>query len=177
VSNASYGRLRDSPGAASAWQVTQGAWNEQHNYAVPREFAQPVSDWWYMGDIPHGWAAAELMTLLRDILFFEADEDADAHVYLAPGIPPHWLAGDQTIVVRDAPTLFGTLFGYELRHLAGEGRIVIDIRQPLPLHVRMIYPCRVGQVASVMIDGQERPLSQGDIQIPAGTAHVEIRYR
>ncbi|HWX49301.1 MAG TPA: hypothetical protein VNZ61_14705 [Roseomonas sp.] len=176
VGNAGYAQLRASPGAASAWQVTQGAWNEQHNYAVSQGFAQPVRDWWYMGDIPHGWAAAELMTLLRDILFFEADEDRDAHVYIAPGIPPHWLSGEQRVEVRDAPTLFGTRFGYELRHEAGQQRITIDIRQPLPPHVRMVYPCRLGMVRSVLVDGEHHPSGDRDIPLPAGARHIEVSY-
>jgi hypothetical protein len=176
VGNAGYAQLQDSPGSAGAWQVVQGAWNEQHNYAISHGFTQPVPDWWYMGDIPHGWAAAELVALLRDILFFEADEDADAHVYLAPGVPPHWLAGEQVIVLQDAPTLFGGRFGYELRHRAAERRIVIDIRQPLPPHVRMIYPCRLGTVRSVMIDGKQQQPGGRDVPIPTSATHIEIGY-
>lgn len=49
--------------------------------------------WWSMGDIAHGWACAELMMLVRDILFFEAAEDRDPHICIAPGVTPHWLEG------------------------------------------------------------------------------------
>jgi hypothetical protein len=51
-----------------------------------------------MGDIPHGWAAAEFTLLLRDMLFFEANEDEDPHIYLAPGIVPRWLDDGQAVV-------------------------------------------------------------------------------
>ena len=71
---------------------------------------------WYMGDIPHGWACAEFMMLLRDILFFEADEDGDAHIYIAPGVMPHWLGDGESIGVADAATIFGQNFGYRLTH-------------------------------------------------------------
>ena len=37
---------------------------------------------WYMGDMPHGWAAAEFMLLLREILFFEAGEDDNRELYM-----------------------------------------------------------------------------------------------
>jgi hypothetical protein len=175
VGHAGYATLR-TPGAVSAWQVVQGAWNEQHCYPVAHEFAVPVTDWWYMGDIPHGWAAAEFMTLLRDILFFEVDEDADAHVYLAAGLPPHWLAGNQTVSVRDAPTLFGVNFGYTLHHDDAARRITIDIVQPLPSHVRMVHPCRLGMVLSAHADGAPAEIAGSDVGIPAGARHIEINY-
>jgi hypothetical protein len=83
----------------------QGAWNEQHAYPIA-------------SDIPHGWAAAEFTLLLRDILFFEAGEDDDPHIYLAPGVMPAWLRGNggHTVSVSQAPTVFGSTFGYTLRH-------------------------------------------------------------
>jgi len=64
----------------------------------------------YMGDIPHGWACAEFMLLLRDMLFFEASEDTDPHIYLAPGIQPAWLGNGEKIAVSNAPTAFGQAF-------------------------------------------------------------------
>jgi hypothetical protein len=79
----------DDPGLPG--QVALGAWNEQHCYPVATDFARVPDRWWYMGDIPHGWAAAEFNLLLRDVLFFEAGEDDDPHVYLAPGVMPHWV--------------------------------------------------------------------------------------
>jgi hypothetical protein len=53
--------------------VALGSWNEQHTYPIVKDFGEISGDWWYMGDIPHGWAAAEFLLLLREILFFEAD--------------------------------------------------------------------------------------------------------
>jgi hypothetical protein len=172
---AAYAKLTP-PGASSAWQVVQGVWNEQHCYPVAHDFAEPVTDWWYMGDIPHGWAAAEFMTLLRDILFFEVDEDADAHVFIAAGLPPHWLAGKQTVSVHDAPTLFGVNFGYTLRHDEAVRRITIDIDQALPPHVRMVHPCRLGNVRGAMGDGEVLAVVGADVGIPAGIRHIEIDY-
>jgi hypothetical protein len=174
VGNAAYARVRAAPGDASAWQVVQGAWNEQHCYPVAKDFGVPVTDWWYMGDIPHGWAAAEFMTLLRDMLFFEADEDADPHVHLAPGIPPHWLQGDRTLSVRDAPTIFAVPMGYELRHAADTSTITIAITQPLPADVRYVHRCRLGPVLSVEADGRALPITGQEVHLPAGTQQAVI---
>ena len=157
-------------------QVVQGAWNEQHCYPIATDFAFVPGRWWYMGDIPHGWAAAEFNLLLRDICFFEADEDGSPHIYIAPGVPPHWLAGNGAITISNAPTVFGTVFGYTLRHDDAARTVTIDITQPPPAEVSFIYPCRLGPVEAVTIDGAPSPGGRQDVPIPARTAHVVVTY-
>jgi hypothetical protein len=44
---------------------------------------------------------------LRDILFFEAEEDADAHRWITPGVPAHWLADEKPSWLKQAPATFG----------------------------------------------------------------------
>ena len=159
------------------WQVVSGAWNEQHCYPVATDFAEVPDRWWYMGDIPHGWAAAEFNLLLRDILFFEADEDDDPHIYLAPGVLPHWVGDGQSVSVADAPTIFSGLFGYRLTHDASARRVDLEIFQPPPVDVRFIYPCRFGsKVAAASADGADVQVNGRDVRLPAGTQHVTVRY-
>lgn len=176
VGNAAYPSIsrQDSP---SPWQVALGAWNEQHCYPVAKDFGEMPDRPWYMGDIPHGWACAEFMTLLRDILFFEADEDGDAHVYIAPGVMPHWLRDGESVEVSGAPTIFGERFGYRLTHRANDQRVEIAITKPLPGHVRLVYPCRFGGVTSVVADGNHVPVSGHDAWLPRGTTAATITYR
>lgn len=142
----------------------QGAWNEQHAYPIA-------------SDIPHGWAAAEFTLLLRDILFFEAGEDDDPHIYLAPGVMPAWLRGNggHTVSVSQAPTVFGSTFGYTLRHDQAAQRITIDIPAPMT-GVRYIYPCRLGRPAAATADGMPAATLGSNVQLPAGTRHAEIGY-
>lgn len=177
VGDAAYAKVRAFPGAASAWQVALGAWNEQHCYPVAKDFGVPVTDWWYMGDIPHGWAAAELMLLLRGILFFEADEDRNPHIYIAPGVPPHWLVRGEMISVRDAPTIFGAPFGYDLRHDPAARTVTIDVRQTPPGDVHYVYPCRLGAcVTSVRADGQLLLSESRNVLLPTGMSRAVIEY-
>jgi hypothetical protein len=130
-----------------------------------------------MGDIPHGWAAAELTLLLRDILFFESGEDDNRELYLAPGVLPRWLSGDggHSVSIAAAPTSYGATFGYTLRHDEPSRRIVIDIPHPLPA-VRYVYPCRFGEVTRVLVDGIEQPPTGTDVRLAPGTTHAEISY-
>jgi hypothetical protein len=180
VGNAGYAKLRGFAGAASPWEVVQGVWNEQHCIPVATDFSSPnTPGWWYMGDIPHGWAAAEFILLLRDILFFEADEDHDPHIYIAPGVPPHWLedASQQDIVLKDAPTCFGSVFGYELHHDKAAKTITINIRQPVSTSVRYVYPCHLGSsVTHIDVDGQSLPVTGRNIQLPSGFSRAQIQY-
>ena len=54
----------------------------------------------YMGDIPHGWASAEYIPLLRGVLLYEDQ----GKLHIAPGVPTSWLEDGNEITVRNAPT-------------------------------------------------------------------------
>jgi hypothetical protein len=178
VGNAAFARISRYDGADQAWQLTQGAWNEQHAYSIASGLAEIPNRWWYMGDIPHGWAAAEFTLLIRDMLFFESGEDNDRHIYLAPGILPRWLTADggNRVSVTDAPTTFGTRFSYTMRHDQAARRVTFDIPAPLA-GVRYVYPCRLGEVTEARANGVAVNLTGADVQFPAGTTHAEISYR
>ncbi|GBD95732.1 MAG TPA: hypothetical protein ENG83_04410 [Nitrospirae bacterium] len=176
--NAGYAKISRYEGESSdRWQVVSGAWNEQHCYPAAKDFAEVPQRWWYMGDIPHGWACAEYLLLLRDILFFEADEDNEPHIYIAPGVMPHWLGDGKSISVSDAPTVFGSLFGYKLTHNQAARSVEIQILQPPPSHVSFIYPCRFGSgVSSVTADGSSLAITGNDVKLPANTTQATVRY-
>jgi hypothetical protein len=177
VGNAGFARVHDASGGPNPWQVVQGAWNEQHNYAIAKDCASFPSGWWYMGDIPHGWAAAEFLLLLRDILFFEADEDHDPQIFLALGVMPHWLASGEPITVRDAPTLFGSSFGYELHHDPTAHKVTVTITQQPKGPVRYLYPCRMGSaVRSAKVDGSPAIVADGIVLAPPGTSQIQVEY-
>jgi hypothetical protein len=169
--------LRSAEPNPTTWQVVLGAWNEQHCYPIAKDFAEVPNRWWYMGDIPHGWACAELLLLVRDILFFEVDEDSAPHIYIAPGVMPHWMSDGEVILVKDAPTCFGVTFGYRLTHRASKSAVEIEILQPPPAQVSFVYPCRMGsKVVSVVADGNAQPIEGRDVRLPAGTRQAVIRY-
>jgi hypothetical protein len=129
-----------------------------------------------MGDIPHGWACAELMLLLRNITFFEADEDRDPHIYLVPGVLPRWLDGGQSVRVSHAPTIFGHNFGFTLSHDKAGKQVDISITENVP-GVRFVYPCRFGNgVVSATADGRAVPFYGSDVYLPVGLSNASIVY-
>jgi hypothetical protein len=177
IGNAGYARVSRYDGSDERWQVTTGTWNEQHAYPVANNFAgMPFRDW-YMGDIPHGWAAAEFMLLLRAMLFFEAGEDDVRELYIAPGILPRWLrgAGGESVIVTNAATTYAARFGYTLAHDEANRRVSIDITQPIG-EVTYVYPCRLGDVSAVSADGAVLAVTGNDVRLPAGTTHAVISY-
>jgi hypothetical protein len=178
VANAAYATVSRRAGdRVNRWAVVQGAWNEQHAYPIASDFAEVRDDWWYMGDIPHGWAAAELLLLLRDIALFEGDEDGDRHMYVAPGLLPHWLGDGEEIAVSDAPTVFGTPFGYRLRHDAGARTLDLRFTQPAPAGVRYVFPCHFGvRVDAVIADGAQVAADGRTVHLPSGTTAAQVRY-
>jgi hypothetical protein len=76
------------------------------------------------GDMPHCWAAADYLLLLRSLLA----NDSDGKLTLLEGIPDDWLAGEG-LSVRGAPTMFGPI-SLTARGSAATGSLDITIDPP-----------------------------------------------
>lgn len=179
VSNAAFAKVGRYPLFKEKWDVVLGAWNEQHCYPVSKDFSEFPSWSWYMGDIPHGWACAEYLLLIRDILFFEADEDGNPHIYIAPGIMAHWIKNDEQVKIENAPTIFGACFGYTLTHKQQMKKIEITITQHPSPAVAYRYRCLPGSyIKAAVFDGKQVPVAPGidQVMIPALTKKIEILY-
>ena len=177
VGDAGYSKIsRNSGFAGDTWDVALGAWNEQHCYPIAKDFSEVPDRWWYMGDIPHGWACAELMLLLRDCLFFEAAEDSDPHIYLAPGVLPHWLAGNTATGISTAPSVFGGTFGFRLHHDSNAKELTFTISHTLQANPWYVFPCRFGEIQMATSDAGATRIAGQNVYLPAGTTTATIRY-
>jgi hypothetical protein len=58
-----------------------------------------------IGDGHHGWAAADFILLIRNMLFMEENH----RLVITPVMPLAWLKMKEDIVVKQAPTYFGEL--------------------------------------------------------------------
>jgi hypothetical protein len=74
------------------------------------------------GDMPHNWASAEFIRLVRHMLIFERGEV----LHLLPAVPAHWLEAGQHIHVGQTPTRFGRI---DLSVDAGADAITVQIRR------------------------------------------------
>jgi len=177
VENAGFARVSRGTTSADRWQVVLGCWNEQHCYPVASDFAEFPSGHWYMGDIPHGWACAEYILLLRDMLLFEADDDGDRHMYVLPGIAPEWF-GSGRIRVQNARTAFGGPMDLEARHDPGSRRIELQIHRAPAADVRYVFRTPFGgRISAATADGRAVTPSGRHVSLPAGTHSATIDYQ
>ncbi|MFI0454255.1 hypothetical protein [Actinomadura sp. 6N118] len=96
--------------------------NHAHPTRVWRE-EQPLTGSDLMqicGDMPHNWAAAEFIRLVRHLLVLERGDALE----LLPGTPPHWLSPGSRITVERTPTRFGRI---SLDVAAGEADVDLRI--------------------------------------------------
>ncbi len=121
-------------------------------YAMLR-FASPTYTWpeaihpktrgGCMGDGDHGWAAAEFLCLIREMLLRESTST----LWLAPAVPETWFKTGMVLEVKNAPSLGGTV-SYSLRY----NQYTFEIRwsihrnalhQTLPVYIVLPYSCGI----------------------------------
>ena len=110
------------------------------------------------GDMPHGWAAAQFVHLLRNSLVYE-DNDV---LHLCWGAKEDWL--NNGITVRHAPTRFGAV-DFEFRKVGDS--LLLDYRVNRGTHqeaysqAQLHLPLSVKQPVSIRVNGQVKALTAG----------------
>jgi hypothetical protein len=88
-----------------AWKIIH--WEMRH--ASPTftwaEGIHPLTRGGAMGDGHHGWALADFLLIVRNVLLFEEND----HLFLTPILPAEWTNEMNVIKVEDAPTYFGNV--------------------------------------------------------------------
>jgi hypothetical protein len=115
-----------------------------------------------IGDMPHNWASAEFIRLVRNLLVFERGETLE----LLPGLPPEWLIPGKRLEIA-TPTRFGPV---SLALEMDEER-----RFRLSLTTDPAWPHRPEAVwlhlpagATLLLDGEESVVSAGRVAVPWG---------
>jgi hypothetical protein len=112
------------------------------------------------GDMPHGWAAADYVLLLRQALVWETGNK----LHLCWGIKTDWLSPEPGVVVKNAPTQFGTV-SFQLKRSASSSLALSyglqpHTHQPKPEEVLLHIPPKLGtSVKSIEINGKAHPWS------------------
>nr|VFJ57876.1 MAG: hypothetical protein BECKFM1743C_GA0114222_102114 [Candidatus Kentron sp. FM]VFJ59689.1 MAG: hypothetical protein BECKFM1743A_GA0114220_102434 [Candidatus Kentron sp. FM]VFK10556.1 MAG: hypothetical protein BECKFM1743B_GA0114221_101445 [Candidatus Kentron sp. FM] len=155
--------------------IVSGAWNEQHCYPVA--VGEKRHEYWYMGDIPHGWACAEYMLLVRYMLCFEHDIDRDpSRIHVGAGLGNDTLPGG-ALKADHVPTLFGRSIGIHYDHNVETRKIMVTLER-VPEHVSLRIHCRYGSIVKAIVDGQGmEPTAQNHLDIPGSVHGLEIEYR
>ena len=125
------------------------------------------------GDMPEGWAHANLVMLVRNMLLREEGES----LHLLWGIPPDWIRAGESISVRGAPTMLGGKVSYTLSYPLA-GKMVLDLTPPGSTEVVVHLPLNQGQrVTSARVNGQPVSTVSGStltLTKTVGPVHVDI---
>jgi hypothetical protein len=82
-----------------------------------------------LGDMPHNWASAEFIRLVRDLLVFEVRDGVE----LLPGLPPEWIADGSRTHVDATPTAFGPV-SMTVEARESGGRVELVFEEPDRIH-------------------------------------------
>lgn len=127
-----------------------------------------------VGDMPHNWASAEFIRLVRHLLVFERGGDLE----LLRGLPPEWLIPGRRVYVERTPTRFGPVT-LELRWDA-QGQAQIAVERDLswvlqPDAVRLYLPAGV-DVSQVTVNGRAVQVEPGGFVALPPAARIQVRF-
>ena len=77
-------------------------WNQWAEVVV-RDAREPR----FLGDMPHGWVASDQIRSVLDLFAYE--DEGEASLVLAAGVPMAWLRGGKGLSIRDLRTPWGRL--------------------------------------------------------------------
>ena len=104
-----------------AWKIIN--WVVRH--ASPTftwaEGIHPITRHGGMGDGHHGWALADFLLIIRNVLLFEEND----HLVITPILPEDWTAEMNVIQVEDAATYFGKV-SYTIAFGERTGTLVVN---------------------------------------------------
>ena len=101
----------------------------------------------YIGDMPHTWIGADLVTGIRNMLLYEC---ADRLVLLA-GTPESWVTDGTGVRLENMPTYFGTV---NLLAMEQDGKLRVELRSKInvPKGIILHWPF-TGKPRSVVVNG------------------------
>jgi hypothetical protein len=129
----------------------------------------------YSGDMPHNWASAEFVRLVRHLLVLERGDELD----LLPGLPAEWLAPGMTTRLEATPTHFGPI---SVRVDSHDGEIVVRASGDSSRHRRpervLVHVPTGHRVASATVGSEVMDVSHwagGVLELPGLDREAEIR--
>jgi hypothetical protein len=121
------------------------------------------------GDMPHNWASAEFIRLLRNLLIFEHGQQ----LKLFPGLPSEWLCGE--VSVEQMPTRFGLVNLNLTRADDGSVKIVYS-RRSLGHREPKSVQLYLHNMTDVHLQGVSTTPINEAIEL-AGLTHAEVTAR
>lgn len=105
----------------------------------------------FVGDMPHNWASAEFIRLVRHLLVFERGDNLE----LLPGLPIEWIHHGQTIYIEKTPTRFGGVSLKMIYDKSGTAEIFIEMEENRSEQPNNILLYKPEIFSKVFIDNKE----------------------
>ena len=135
----------------------------------------------YDGNLaPHGWYAAEIRTLIRNMMVREQPEGPALHsgpddLHLLSCISPDWVRDGKEISVRRAPTYFGEV-NFVLAFKKGGATLTLSNHFTTdPKHLVLHLPWFM-EVKSVIVDGRKLVIRDSEVDLPLNARKVDIEW-
>ncbi len=150
--------------------------NKKLPVACASGVSKDVADGYGTGDMPEAWGPANLILLLRDMLFYE---DGDS-LQVLKGIPADWIAPGESMAIEDAPTTLGGKVSLRLDFKQpGLMQVRLDATVPVPKAV-VRFPIPAGtSLRSITVNGRPEKVIGGDsvmVTNLSGATVIEARF-
>ncbi len=127
-----------------------------------------------VGDMPHNWASAEFIRLVRHLLVFERGEELE----LLRGLPQEWIVPGKRLYVQQTPTRFGPVTVKLHWNERRQVRIVVErdmswVLQPSAVRLYLLAGVDVGEVT---VNGEASRLESGGFITLPPSAHILVRF-
>ena len=121
--------------------------------------------------MPHGWFGAKYISVIRNMLLREEQND----LHLLSVLSPAWTGTGQRVAVRNAPTYFGTL-GFEANFRDNGMTLALDPKfERAPGRVVVHLPWFV-KASAATADGKAVSIEKDRLAVPASTRKVDITW-
>lgn len=132
-------------------------------YTWPEAF-HPITKGGCMGEGHHGWAAAEWILLLRNLLFYERGDN----LHLTPLVSHKDLKPGNTFSVRSAPSYFGTI---NFKLFADKKELLLELGDEMDVvTAREILWHLPFTPSKVIIDDKVVPAASSPVELPCGVS-------
>jgi hypothetical protein len=146
-----------------------------HTSATHAGFEWGVKPW---GDrdfgnnlMPHGWFGAKYISVIRNMLLREDDDE----LHLLSVLSPAWTAAGKQIKIRNAPTYFGRVNFEVSFRTRGMSATLNPTFELTPRRIVIHLPWFV-KVKSAQADGEPVGVHDGKLVLPASVRQVDVSW-
>lgn len=126
-----------------------------------------------VGDGHHGWAAADFIMLVRNILFKEEDSSILA---LTPGMSAKWLKKGNKVAVDNAPTYFGEL-SFKISMPTAKKLVYMIETKKLDRGLEFFEINVPKKIKEVVVNKEKLPFHGSRVRIPKSATKITIQLK